>query len=149
MFDTLVGKGFEIAPTHITVFGATARWSDDHGWEQNFTGWQRFGASKKFHPLNYFGVDIHLEDCIVAAGNGGVIHLVEKLLVSPPVAAIMYVENILTAEDFVKISYARPCFFDLPAVRFGDVRTPIPVRVAQNPGHEYGCGVVTARGMRV
>lgn len=146
MFDAIITRHYELTPTYIDVFGATARWSDDHGWEQNFDGWMKRGQSRVFKRYHYYNIEAVLEDCMLKANELGIGELVEMIVVSPPVAAGLYVENVLTDSDFVTVQNARPCYFDIPNILLRNRLRPIRLRVAQNPGQYFYCGAADAHG---
>lgn len=146
MFDAMTTADFEIAPTHITVFGATARRTVDGAWEHNFNGWYRRGHSRHFEPYYFCDLASYIEDCITGADDASIAGEVEMIVISPPVACGLYVESSLTDSDYTDVIVAKACWFDILNARFGDIKTPIPLRVAQNPGYFFCCGVADVSG---
>lgn len=156
MFDAVVSKSFEISPTYVNVFGAVARWTDDHDWEHNFNGWFRRGQSRVFQPYVPCDLARQLEDTILLAQDMGIADKVAMIVISPPTAAGLYVERVLTDSDFARVSHAGPCYFDIPDILFGDIGTPMLLRVVQDPsgylavtetiGGFFCCGAADATG---
>ena len=148
MTDSIInGAHFTVFPGYISVFGAEARMTVSGDWEHNFDGWFHRGHSRVFRPFDNYNLDTFLKDCIVSADNMGRAGDVAMIIVSPPMAAGLYVEKVLTQDSFESVVSKKFCFFDIPAVCFGEVKTPMRLRVAQNPGYKFCCGAADITGM--
>lgn len=119
----ITGKSFCLTDERLVVFEASARrlvWGD---WQFRYAG--MVIAKEQIHATEMIG-----ERLDVAATGGGYDE-VEKVMINPVMATLLYQEGALTRRHFTEVYQVSLGYFDLPAVDFNGFA--MPVRVAQLP----------------